>query len=60
MCWELSQTSLMCVNCVRLCDSELKDEMREVERDLGPSLRSLPHTFLSLSNDCVFPLFYKQ
>lgn len=45
LCWELSQT-LVCVSCVRLCDSELK-EMRGGET-WAPLLRSLPHTFLSL------------
>lgn len=33
--------------CVRLCDSELRGEMKEDERP-GASLRNLPHTFLSL------------
>lgn len=45
LCWELSQT-LVCVNCVRLCDSELKDERW---RDLGP-LAKKPSTHLPFPN----------
>lgn len=39
---------------MRLCDSELKDEVREVERDLGPPEELSTHLpFPSVSNDCV-------
>lgn len=40
---------------MRLCDSELKDEMSEVERDLGPLTEELSThlPFPSVSSDCV-------
>lgn len=57
MCWELSQT-LMCVDCVRLYDSELKDGMRGVERPGAPRWGAFrTPSFPNVSNDRVSVCF---